>query len=67
MMQILLRRHFSTIKPQIEQLRSSYSNAPDSIIKLVDRRLLSIPNHPLSIIKEKIKMSLTDSYTVNQS
>ena len=66
-MQILIKRHFSTIKTQIEQLKTPFSNIPNNIHQLVDRQLLTISNHPLSIIKEKIKQSLTDTYTVMKS
>ena len=63
-MKIFNRQYFTTIKQQIEQLNSSYSNIPQNIHNLLDKKLLKIRNHPLSIIKEKIKSSLTDKYTV---
>ena len=66
-MKILNRQYFTTIKQQIEQLNSSYSNIPQNIHNLLDKRLLKIRNHPLSIIKEKIKSSLTDKYTVKMN
>jgi hypothetical protein len=63
-MRIFTLCHFSTVKHQVARLQTSYSNIPQNILQLLDRKLIAIPNHPLSIIKEKIKSSLTDKYTV---
>lgn len=63
-MKIFTRFAFSSIKQQIQSLQGPYSNVPNSVLELVDRKLLKIPNHPLSIIKERIKTSLTDRYVV---
>ncbi len=57
-MNIFARRYFSTIKEQLLKTANSYSNVPPNITSLLDRKLLSIENHPLSIIKERIKASL---------
>lgn len=49
----LLRFSFSTSK-KITEMRNSYSNITPKIISLLDRKLLSIPNHPLAITKQLI-------------
>jgi len=64
-MNIFARRYFSTVKEQLLKATNSYSNVPANIVSLLDKKLLTIENHPLSIIKERIKASLGSKYTVN--
>ena len=64
-MNLFARRYFSTVKEQLLKTANSYSNIPENIISLLDRKLLSIDNHPLSIIKEQIKSSLGPKFTVS--
>lgn len=66
-MNIFARRYFSTVKEQLLKTANSYCNIPENITSLLDRKLLAIDNHPLSIIKEQIKTSLGPKFTVNLS
>lgn len=47
-------RYLLSTSKKIASLQNSYSNITPKILELVDRRLLSIPNHPLTITKELI-------------
>lgn len=47
-------KYLLSTSKKIESLQNSYSNITPKILELVDRRLLSIPNHPLTITKELI-------------
>ena len=49
-----------SISSQIKKLQSDYSNIPDKILELVDKQVHHIPNHPISIIKSKIKEFFTN-------
>ena len=66
-MNIFARRYFSTVKEQLLKTANSHCNVPENITALLDRRLLAIENHPLSIIKEQIKTSLGSKFTVTIS
>jgi len=64
-MNYLLRRSFSTVREQLQKLRdSNICNVPENILALADKKLLTIENHPLCIIKEQIKKSLGPKFTV---
>ncbi len=64
-MQIICRRFFSSHKETVIKMLNPYSNIPQNIISLLDRHLIAIDNHPLSIIKEQIKISLGPKFNVN--
>lgn len=66
-MNIFVRRYFSTVKEQLLKTANYYCNVPENITALLDRKLLAIDNHPLSIIKEQIKTSLGSKFTVTMS
>lgn len=51
-MKFMMKGGFSTIKSQINSLKSAeFFNVPENIINLADRRLLGVENHPICIIK----------------
>lgn len=65
-MYTIIRRTFSTVKDEILRLKDDgMFNVPDNILALTDRKLLTIENHPLCIIKERIKQSLGQKFKVN--
>ena len=54
----IMRFSFASIKQQIEALQattpSANANITPRIISLAEKKLLSRPNHPLTILKSKI-------------
>mgnify|MGYP000958376471 FL=1 len=64
-MQIICRRFFGSHKETVVKMLNPYSNIPQNIIALLDRHLIGIDNHPLSIIKEQIKISLGPKFNVS--
>jgi hypothetical protein len=65
-MYYIAKKSFSTIKNKVNNLKSSdMFNIPENILSLTDRKLLTVENHPLSIIKEQIKLSLGSKFQVS--
>lgn len=65
-MYTIIRRTFSSVKEEILRLKDAgMFNVPENILALTDRKLLSIENHPLCIIKERIKESLGQKFKVH--
>jgi hypothetical protein len=64
-MRYIIRGGFSSIKNQVNSLKHpDFFNVPENIINLADRKLLSVENHPICIIKEQIKRSLGSKFKV---